>query len=747
MVATGIVSAAINTGCGRKSPQTPVVTDESLSVLPLTRVRLYESGVGYFEREGRLLPGKTTLPVPSGHLDDALTTLVVLSQDGAHSPSGVTFASRLSPAVARARAGLPANQETPLSYDRLLVALRGERVVLRFQDAAEVKGLAGAQELTARVIDVVAVEPNHPSYDHLLTPPPAVKEGEESLDRPSQVHVLVLTDGGEILRVDASQVRAVKPLNETVLQNLNAAMSAHLSTRSNQRQMLEVTGGAEGQSREIALAYLAEAPVWRTSYRLRVGNSTLGSTSRLQAWALLHNDTDEHWQSVDVELVLGRPTSFMYPVTAPRYERRDLETPASELSSVPQLSTTTPDALWGDFSDYDGEHFSRVGDGGVGGLGLSGFGEGYGGLGGAHASKKVKVRAQARSAPSELIWIGDLSKNAKRVRGAAESSPLFQLPARLDLAPQHSAMMPFLDVTLDATTAAWFSALDANAERAVGLNNTTNHTLPAGPMVVYGDGGFLGEAMLQTLQSGGRQFARIGNEPDLTIDAGATHRETVAEHVDFRDGELRVHRRETAKTQVSFRNQTGRAQNAYLALDMVGNGKVTGADDLDFETTSSTPLGVFAVEAASQKTYSLTIVQALMAGIKTEDVKQQQVRDFIDTATLPERERDVLKRALPLLQDYEVNCVAREGLTQAISDLKAELTRAREDLKELATEETGTVPPSLVQRVFDREDRLVKMNAELRRESAEGEKRKAAFENALSEFERFRDEIIAGRGD
>ena len=44
--------------------------------MPLTRVRLYASGVGYFERRGRLHGEGDGLPVPASHLDDALKTLV-----------------------------------------------------------------------------------------------------------------------------------------------------------------------------------------------------------------------------------------------------------------------------------------------------------------------------------------------------------------------------------------------------------------------------------------------------------------------------------------------------------------------------------------------------------------------------------------------------------------------------------------------------------------------------------------------
>lgn len=723
----------------------PNVHAEAPSVLPLTRVRLYASGVGYFEREGRLFPGKTALPVPSGHLDDALSTLVLLSSSEGTQDAGVTFASRLSPAVARARAGLPANQETPLSYDRLLVALRGERVMLRFQDDPSAKGVEGVRSLTARVIDVVAVEPDHPSYDHVLTPKRPAKEGEEPPAQPSQIHILLLSDAGEVLRIDATQVRAVQPLNETVAQNLNAAMSAHLSTRSNQRQLLAVTGGEPGKVVDIALAYLAEAPVWRASYRLRVGDTGHDERSKLQAWALLHNDTDETWRGVDVELVLGKPTSFMYPLTAPRYERRELENPEHELSSVPQLSTTTPDALWGDFSDYEGETFSRVGGEGVGGLGLAGFGEGYGGLGGSHRGAASHVRVKEDDESSELIWIGDLALNAKRVKAARDANPVFRLRSPIDLASQHSAMVPFLDVQLDAMPVVWFTNLHAAAERAVGLNNTTNHTLPAGPMVVYGVTSFLGEAMLQTLQPGGRQFAQIGSEPDLTITSGATRLESNVEHVDFRNGKLRVHRRATATTPLSFHNQTGSVQRAYVALDVVSNGSVVGADELDYETTSERPLGVFVVEPGSDNTFSLTTVQALMVGTRTEELKRALFEELMGTSTVPATEREVLKRALPLLAEYEASMDAKARIDQAIEDLQKEITQSRADLRELASEEASTVHESLMRRIFDKEDRLVQLNADLRRTNDDGDHRRGVLESALSEFEQFREPLLAAR--
>ena len=81
------------------------------STLPLKRVRLYESGVGYFERTGALGQGAVALPVPASHLDDALKTLVVFSGDGRSRVSGGEFASSVTRGVARALAGLGSGGE------------------------------------------------------------------------------------------------------------------------------------------------------------------------------------------------------------------------------------------------------------------------------------------------------------------------------------------------------------------------------------------------------------------------------------------------------------------------------------------------------------------------------------------------------------------------------------------------------------------------------------------------------------
>jgi len=103
--------------------------------LPLRRLRLYETGVGYFERRGSV-GGRDALalPLPSSHLDDALKSLVVLEATGGVRIQGMEWGSSVSEGMARAMAGLPTDGEAPLSYADLLESLKGSRVQVTTAD-------------------------------------------------------------------------------------------------------------------------------------------------------------------------------------------------------------------------------------------------------------------------------------------------------------------------------------------------------------------------------------------------------------------------------------------------------------------------------------------------------------------------------------------------------------------------------------------------------------------------------------
>ena len=106
------------------------------AVLPLRVLRLYETGVGYFERSGAVAGDvATSLPVPAGHLDDALASLVVLRSGSGGQIAGLSFASSVTKATARSSAGLPPDPLTPITFQDLLESLKGARVAIQTHES------------------------------------------------------------------------------------------------------------------------------------------------------------------------------------------------------------------------------------------------------------------------------------------------------------------------------------------------------------------------------------------------------------------------------------------------------------------------------------------------------------------------------------------------------------------------------------------------------------------------------------
>src|ERR1043165_9153734 len=131
----GTFGILLLSGCHAASPPATAAT-----VLPLHSLRLYENGVGYFEREGVLTKDTgSTLGVPASHVDDALKTLIVLSH-GDSKVSGIEFPSVVSDGAARSLAGLPLDGESPADYEHVLRSLVGFRIELAGESLPEMRG-------------------------------------------------------------------------------------------------------------------------------------------------------------------------------------------------------------------------------------------------------------------------------------------------------------------------------------------------------------------------------------------------------------------------------------------------------------------------------------------------------------------------------------------------------------------------------------------------------------------------------
>src|SRR5262245_62603799 len=113
-----------------QTPQTPAAPAAREAApanrLPVRRVVLYKSGVGYFEHLGRVRGNQTvTIDFTSGQLDDVLKSLTTIDLDGGR-VLGINYHSDAGLDRRLAALRLPIGQEATRA--QLLNALRGAKI-------------------------------------------------------------------------------------------------------------------------------------------------------------------------------------------------------------------------------------------------------------------------------------------------------------------------------------------------------------------------------------------------------------------------------------------------------------------------------------------------------------------------------------------------------------------------------------------------------------------------------------------
>lgn len=634
------------------------------ATLPLKTVRLYESGVGYFERSGRVGQGTGLgLPVPVSHLDDALKSLVVLGTDGKTTVSGIEFASSISPEMGRALAGLPEN-EANVTHAGMLRSLQGGAVELRTAREIVRGKLVDVHEPTQdEAAPCLPVSPpvNPAKPDASTTQAPCVVRRETT--------ILILTNEAEIRKFFISDIVGVKPTDPALAARLGASVSVSSSQGAQSRRDLRVLAESTG---DVTIGYVAEAPVWRSTYRMVFDPKAERGT--LQGWALVHNDTDEEWKKVKIELVNGRPDSFLYPIAAPRYARRELKTPEEALSTVPQLIGRTADAMW---SEMIGDSF------GAGGLGLSGIGEGGGGRGEGIGLGSIGTIGHGSGTgtgvdqgTSTVLSVGDLAKIAEAE--GMESGALFRysLPNLVDLRPRGSALVPFLQQSISARRIVWFSYAGDVGRSAARIKNDSKQTLPAGPISFFADGGFAGEAQIDRLKPSEIRHIAFGNDIDVELQQTNDVATETVHLIEGRGDEIVEHFIRHHRTDYTIENRSGTPRTVFLNLNLVRNATVQGADELDFDFVSDKPLAVFASEARSKKVRRIETDEGLSRRTPIARLNPISLRALAESPKLPETQKAAIEDAAKQLVEAE----ARESL---LPKRRADLAEALTDVERI----------------------------------------------------------------
>ena len=333
--------------------------------LPITRVVLFSSGVGYFQREGSVEGNaRIDLQFPIGDVNDLLKSLVL--QDLGKGKIGAVNYDGQDPVDKTLRSFAVDLTGNP-SFGELLNQARGEKVEVTMQQTAA----SQPGTMTGVVMGMEAqMQPNGPTSLH-------------------EVHLLNVVCAEGLRSVNLRDVQRIRFLNPRIEGELRKALDVLATSHDSLKKQVSLNFKGEGK-RPVRIGYVAENPIWKTSYRLSVDDDAKKSVrAMLQGWAAVENVTDEDWNDVRVVLVAGRPISFQMDMYPPIFVPRPVVEPErfASLRSPSYTGALTRDKVEnmqaGQGGQGGGQALNAFGNGGAGALGGLGALGALGALGGA----------------------------------------------------------------------------------------------------------------------------------------------------------------------------------------------------------------------------------------------------------------------------------------------------------------------------------------------------------------------------
>ncbi len=272
--------------------------------LKVSRIALFSSGVGYFERDAEVNgTAAAELKFRTAQINDILKSLVVQDFSGG-TISAVGYASH--DPVDKALKSFAVDITGKPTMAAVLGQLRGEPVEI-----------TGSRAISGVILGVekqkIAVEKEMIEIDVLD----------------------VLTENG-LQQLKFSEIGGVKLKNEKVNAELSKALETLAASHDADKKGVTIQFTGQGK-RRVRASYLLESPIWKTSYRLVLAPD---KKPFLQGWATVENATEEDWKDVRLSLVSGRPISFTMDLYTPLYVSR----PREELELYASLRPPTLDA-------------------------------------------------------------------------------------------------------------------------------------------------------------------------------------------------------------------------------------------------------------------------------------------------------------------------------------------------------------------------------------------------------------------
>lgn len=584
--------------------------DPPSKTLPVRTVEMFTSGVSYIERSGDV-NGDATVPLTfrTAQINDILKSLVLIDDKGQVQP--VTYGAH--DPIARTLQAFAIDVTQPTSRADLLNKLRGSRVTVTTNARRTITG------------QIVGVE----------------EKSETHGDKTTTVQILtVLTDAG-LEAVPLDEARSIRLLDSRLDKEFRAALTTLAAGSDDQHRSVALHFAGQGR-RAVHVGYVTEAPLWKISYRLLLGGAKgqVGQKPYLQGWALVENTTDDDWQDIHLSLVSGRPVSFIQDLYQPLYLPRPVVAPDVVASPFPQthgddmqppvapsvtVSGNMQEVVPSDAPAATTAPGRKPTAGGFGG----GSSFGGGGFGGNAASNGPAFRD---------------SVTAQATGADAGEQYEYDVTTPVTLPRQQAAMIPVVAQDIDGEKVLLYNA-DSDPKfplDVVRLKNTTSLHLKGGPVTLFDDGVYAGDAKMEDVAPGASRLISYAVDLSVQGDRQQTDPSSTRTSLSLKHGILILTKRERREANYTLKSQAKEAKT--VLVEQPYDPQFTLVEPKEATERTAT-LYRFAVPVAPGQTQSLKVVveRPLESALELIDADLNDIGVYANGADVPDKLRDTLR--------------------------------------------------------------------------------------------------------
>jgi hypothetical protein len=645
--------------------------------LPLKRVVLFSSGVGFFENAGKVQnDAKVEMKFKVDQINDLLKSMVVEDLDGGQVTT-VNYGSKdpITKTLKSFAVDLTANP----TMAQLLGQVRGEKVEIE-----------APNKITGVIVGLETQK----------------KQVGENQFIDTEVLNLLTEDGLRSVPMDT--VSRLKLANEKLDGELKKALALLASGHDSDKKGVEISFLGKGE-RRVRIGYIQETPIWKTTYRLVLAEEK----PFIQGWAIVENTSEEDWKDVRLSLVSGRPISFTMDLYQPLYVPR----PQEELELYASLR---PQTYGQDLANKEKAFVEKQLPPGATGLAVANkLGRRVAVAKDSAAAGRETESLQMMVTPRVVVQeeegkLGFGNQGVQSVAQAADVGNFFQysIDTPVSLPRQQSAMLPIVSGEVKADRVSIYNQSVQAKHPLAGLKftNTTGLYLMQGPITVFDGGAYAGDAKIEDLPPGTERLVSYALDLDTEVAPEYKGHPDELLSVKLLKGTMIASRKYVRGTEYTVKN-SGKTTKTILIEDPFDPQWTLTAPAKPDEKTRN--LYRFAVEAKPGEPAKLLVEEERTdhQQIGLGNLDDNAIKFYLSAKVVDEKVKQALSEIVKRKQAIQEVAVKKQHLEQRIKEIGEDQNRIRQNMAQL--DHNSDVYKSYVKKFSDQESEIEKIRGQI----------------------------------